>query len=768
MVAVSPPRLLSCGLAAARLPVAAAARGQAPRTLPLPYRERDFCLPAVVCCLCPPFSLPPLTLLHDQVGVVDYAPYKALFMQTLSRGRSCFLGLPCLPSLSCLSSLPCLPPLPSLRGHPQRNWKRSPDKAMSGSKTTLEDLPIVIGEDIKCLLRSFWDKLRAQDITEQEAKAKMEDMFMDLIRVSANEVLRALVTGKCLYECSPGEVQVSHTGVRASLSPIFRTFLKTKSTDEFVALDRVIKLLSAEVTKTVNSVLKDNCGFESLLLVEQKDCSTARSTLHHIAAQASMFLPHMTFSDQWDRLIQAEISKGLTESHLKTEVLEVETSIEATEESEQERARTEVSERNPSPGRAHVSAEPLMEQMEVTQEEWDILSFGEVLMQRHSPGVPHEETETRETREAETREAETREAETREAETREAETRETETHEAKTNETETREAETRETETREAKTNETETREAETREAETREAETREAKTREAETREAKTREAETREAETRETETNGTVTHETETREAETREAETREAETNETETREAETREAETREAETREAKTREAETREAETREAETNGTETHETETQTHETETHETETHQTEQTLSCEPPQNQEPAQSSLTKPKKKKKRKQRPAQDLQSGLEVTKTPVERFSTSESEKSPRVAPAQVTSSISESQQVKTIRYNSDALVLIPDQTPMKSISMNKRERSPIKTRYSPSETPLRPLQLVPDQVPDQASDLIMKNHELSSQWETSQIQDLAWGVSRHILQDKDLSPTHPLV
>uniref|UniRef100_A0AAV2JSH0 Uncharacterized protein n=1 Tax=Knipowitschia caucasica TaxID=637954 RepID=A0AAV2JSH0_KNICA len=519
---------------------------------------------------------------------------------------------------------------------------------MSGSKTTLEDLPIVIGEDIKCLLRSFWDKLRAQDITEQEAKAKMEDMFMDLIRVSANEVLRALVTGKCLYECSPGEVQVSHTGVRASLSPIFRTFLKTKSTDEFVALDRVIKLLSAEVTKTVNSVLKDNCGFESLLLVEQKDCSTARSTLHHIAAQASMFLPHMTFSDQWDRLIQAEISKGLTESHLKTEVLEVETSIEATEESEQERARTEVSERNPSPGRAHVSAEPLMEQMEVKQEEWDILSFGEVLMQRHSPGVPHEETETRE-------------AETREAETREAETRETET-------------------------------------------------------------------------------------------------------------------REAETREAETREAETREAETREAETNGTETHETETQTHETETHETETHQTEQTSSCEPPQNQEPAQRSLTKPKKKKKRKQRPAQDLQSGLEVTKTPVERFSMSDSEKSPRVAPAQVTSSISEPQQVKTIRYNSDALVLIPDQTsqteedqtPMKSISMSERERSPIKTRYSPSETPLRPLQLVPDQVPDQASDLIRKNHEVSSQWETSQIQDLAWGVSRHILQDKDLSPTHPLV
>lgn len=49
-----------------------------------------------------------LQLLHDQVGVVNFGPYKSLFMQTLSRGRTCYLGLP---------SLPCL------RSHPQRNWK---------------------------------------------------------------------------------------------------------------------------------------------------------------------------------------------------------------------------------------------------------------------------------------------------------------------------------------------------------------------------------------------------------------------------------------------------------------------------------------------------------------------------------------------------------------------------------------------------------------------------------------------------------------------
>uniref|UniRef100_A0A8C2ZGW6 COPI coat complex subunit alpha n=1 Tax=Cyclopterus lumpus TaxID=8103 RepID=A0A8C2ZGW6_CYCLU len=49
-----------------------------------------------------------MRLLHDQVGVVNFEPYKSLFMQTLSRGRTCYLGLP---------SLPCL------RSQPQRNWK---------------------------------------------------------------------------------------------------------------------------------------------------------------------------------------------------------------------------------------------------------------------------------------------------------------------------------------------------------------------------------------------------------------------------------------------------------------------------------------------------------------------------------------------------------------------------------------------------------------------------------------------------------------------
>uniref|UniRef100_A0AAV2IZW5 Uncharacterized protein n=1 Tax=Knipowitschia caucasica TaxID=637954 RepID=A0AAV2IZW5_KNICA len=104
----------------------------------------------------------------------------------------------------------------------------------------------------------------------------MEDMFKDLICVSANEVLRA-------------------------------TFIKTTSTEEFIALDRVMKLLCTEVTHTVNSVLKDNCGFERVLLVEEKDNSTPWRTLRYIAANAPMFLLHMTFSDQWEKLLEVSL-----------------------------------------------------------------------------------------------------------------------------------------------------------------------------------------------------------------------------------------------------------------------------------------------------------------------------------------------------------------------------------------------------------------------------------------------------------------------------
>ncbi|XP_023616447.1 coatomer subunit alpha isoform X2 [Myotis myotis] len=50
----------------------------------------------------------PTQLLHDQVGVTQFGPYKQLFMQTYARGRTTYQALPC---------------LPSMYGYPNRNWK---------------------------------------------------------------------------------------------------------------------------------------------------------------------------------------------------------------------------------------------------------------------------------------------------------------------------------------------------------------------------------------------------------------------------------------------------------------------------------------------------------------------------------------------------------------------------------------------------------------------------------------------------------------------
>jgi coatomer protein complex subunit alpha (xenin) len=55
-----------------------------------------------------------MRLLHDQVGVVDFEPYKPLFMMAFSRGRTCYLALP--------STMP-------LYGYPHRNWKEAGAKA---------------------------------------------------------------------------------------------------------------------------------------------------------------------------------------------------------------------------------------------------------------------------------------------------------------------------------------------------------------------------------------------------------------------------------------------------------------------------------------------------------------------------------------------------------------------------------------------------------------------------------------------------------------
>ncbi|XP_026719697.1 coatomer subunit alpha [Athene cunicularia] len=51
-----------------------------------------------------------MRLLHDQVGVTNFGPYKQLFLQTYARGRTTYQALPS---------------LPTMYGYPHRNWKEA-------------------------------------------------------------------------------------------------------------------------------------------------------------------------------------------------------------------------------------------------------------------------------------------------------------------------------------------------------------------------------------------------------------------------------------------------------------------------------------------------------------------------------------------------------------------------------------------------------------------------------------------------------------------
>ena len=55
-----------------------------------------------------------LQLLNDQLGVVNFEPYKQLFMSTYARSRT---------------SIPGLPSTPDLFGYPHRNWKEAGAKS---------------------------------------------------------------------------------------------------------------------------------------------------------------------------------------------------------------------------------------------------------------------------------------------------------------------------------------------------------------------------------------------------------------------------------------------------------------------------------------------------------------------------------------------------------------------------------------------------------------------------------------------------------------
>ena len=66
-------------------------------------------------------------LLHDQTGVVDFAPFRSLFMAHFARSRTSYEAMPA--------------GAPSLYGYPQSNWKEAgPKNGLPAVGARLNDL----------------------------------------------------------------------------------------------------------------------------------------------------------------------------------------------------------------------------------------------------------------------------------------------------------------------------------------------------------------------------------------------------------------------------------------------------------------------------------------------------------------------------------------------------------------------------------------------------------------------------------------------------
>jgi len=93
---------------------------------------------------------PPLRLLHDQVGVVNFEPYKQHFMNNFARSATYFTAIPLVPPLQVLSfsfhifnllELRNFQMKSSSKAYPQSNWKDAgPKQGLPAVGLKLNDL----------------------------------------------------------------------------------------------------------------------------------------------------------------------------------------------------------------------------------------------------------------------------------------------------------------------------------------------------------------------------------------------------------------------------------------------------------------------------------------------------------------------------------------------------------------------------------------------------------------------------------------------------
>ncbi|KAK7910483.1 hypothetical protein WMY93_015167 [Mugilogobius chulae] len=116
-----------------------------------------------------------------------------------------------------------------------------------------ETMPDILAAKLYPLATSIWQTISSLDSTDLDTRVRLDDMFLQLISLTSNEILTGLKN--CLTRVQSPPALVSNDTVKEALYPFFKSCFRIRSVEERKSFEQFVEMLSAEVKNHVNSEL---------------------------------------------------------------------------------------------------------------------------------------------------------------------------------------------------------------------------------------------------------------------------------------------------------------------------------------------------------------------------------------------------------------------------------------------------------------------------------------------------------------------------------
>ncbi|KAK7910472.1 hypothetical protein WMY93_015156 [Mugilogobius chulae] len=115
-----------------------------------------------------------------------------------------------------------------------------------------ETMPDILAAKLYPLATSIWQTI-SLDSADIDTRVRLDDMFLQLISLTSNEMLTGLKN--CLTRVQSPPALVSNDTVKEALYPFFKSCFRIRSVEERKSFEQFVEMLSAEVKNHVNSEL---------------------------------------------------------------------------------------------------------------------------------------------------------------------------------------------------------------------------------------------------------------------------------------------------------------------------------------------------------------------------------------------------------------------------------------------------------------------------------------------------------------------------------